>query len=66
MPLIFSTGEAVFSRCLSSLKTERIEAQKHLKGPSVTQYSGDKAEFVKHIEQVIFMCSCCFFYKRNW
>jgi 6-phosphogluconate dehydrogenase len=47
-----SLGEAVFARCLSSLKDERVEASKQLKGPAVTKYSGDKKEFVEHIRKV--------------
>ena len=47
-----SSGEAVFARCLSSLKDERVEASKQLKGPAVTKYSGDKKEFVEHIRKV--------------
>jgi 6-phosphogluconate dehydrogenase len=37
---------------LSSLKDERVEASKQLKGPAVTKYSGDKKEFVEHIRKV--------------
>ena len=44
-------GEAVFARCLSALKDERVEASKQLKGPAVTKYSGDKNEFVEHIRK---------------
>ena len=29
-------GEAVFSRCLSAMKAERVEASKALNGPQVT------------------------------
>ncbi|XP_028393838.1 6-phosphogluconate dehydrogenase, decarboxylating-like [Dendronephthya gigantea] len=47
-------GEAVFARCLSSLKDERVEASKQLKGPSVTKYSGDKKEFVEHIRKALY------------
>lgn len=47
-------GEAVFARCLSSLKDERVEASKQLKGPAVTKYSGDKKEFVEHIRKALY------------
>ena len=50
--LIINLGEAVFARCLSSLKDERVDASKQLKGPSVTKYSGNKKEFVEHIRKV--------------
>ena len=45
-------GESVFSRCLSSLKEERVEASKQLPGPSKARYGGDVTEFVKHIQKV--------------
>lgn len=41
-------GEAVFARCLSALKEERVEASKKLKGPSHT-FSGDKKAFINDI-----------------
>merc|ERR1712029_421543 len=47
-------GESVFARCLSSLKDEREKANTILKGPSVTKYSGDKAEFVEAIRQALY------------
>lgn len=45
-------GEAVFARCLSSLKDERITASKTLQGPKNVKYEGDHAEFVEHIRKV--------------
>ncbi|XP_072036431.1 6-phosphogluconate dehydrogenase, decarboxylating-like [Amphiura filiformis] len=47
-------GEAVFARCLSSLKGERIEASKHLPGPAAVKFDGDKAEFVEHIRKALY------------
>ncbi|XP_046850207.1 6-phosphogluconate dehydrogenase, decarboxylating-like [Xenia sp. Carnegie-2017] len=47
-------GEAVFARCLSSLKNERAEASKHLKGPKVTKYKGCKKEFIEHIRKALY------------
>lgn len=41
-------GEAVFARCLSSLKDERVAASKKLTGP-ITSFSGDKKEFIEHL-----------------
>lgn len=46
-------GEAVFGRCLSSLKDERGRATKVLKGPT-PNFSGDKKEFIKHLEQALY------------
>lgn len=55
-------GESVFARCLSSLKSERVEASKVLKGPATAKYSGDKKEFIDHIKKVRYL-SC--HYKSN-
>jgi 6-phosphogluconate dehydrogenase len=46
-------GEAVFARCLSALKDERVEAAKVLSGP-VTQFEGDKAELVQDLKQALY------------
>ena len=35
-------AEAVFARCLSALKDERVEASKQLKGPKPKSHSGDQ------------------------
>ena len=46
-------GEAVFSRFLSALKDERVEASKILQGPKAS-FSGDKQEFIKSIHDAIY------------
>jgi 6-phosphogluconate dehydrogenase len=43
-------GEAVFSRCLSALKEERVAASKILKGPS-PEFKGDRGAFIEDIRQ---------------
>jgi len=53
MPLTL-IGESVFSRCLSSLKTERVTASKLLSGPACSQFKGDKKEFVEKIKQALY------------
>ncbi len=47
-------GEAVFARCLSSMKEERVEASKVLKGP-VPSFEGDKKAFIEDIKNALFM-----------
>jgi len=47
-------GEAVFARCLSSIKSERMRASEVLKGPEVTKYSGNKKEFIEDIRQALY------------
>ena len=46
-------GEAVFARCLSALKEERVEAAKILKGPS-TAFSGDKIAFLDDLKFALY------------
>ena len=45
-------GEAVFARCLSALKDERVAASKILSGPD-PEFDGDKAGFVEDIRQAL-------------
>jgi len=47
-------GEAVFARCLSSLKDERVRANHVLQGPATSTYTGNKAEFVEHIRKALY------------
>ncbi|MGE0489172.1 MAG: decarboxylating NADP(+)-dependent phosphogluconate dehydrogenase [Vulcanimicrobiota bacterium] len=46
-------GEAVFSRCLSALKDERVQAAKLLSGPK-PGFSGDRAAFLEDISQALY------------
>ncbi len=46
-------GEAVFGRCLSSQKEERVEASKILSGPT-PNFDGDKKEFIKDLEKALY------------
>uniref|UniRef100_A0A671TBC9 6-phosphogluconate dehydrogenase, decarboxylating n=1 Tax=Sinocyclocheilus anshuiensis TaxID=1608454 RepID=A0A671TBC9_9TELE len=45
-------GEAVFARCLSSLKDERVQASKNLTGPQGVKFTGNKAQFLEDIRKV--------------
>ncbi len=45
-------AEAVYARCLSALKDERVEASKVLKGPK-PKFDGDKEEFVEDIRKAL-------------
>ena len=47
-------GEAVFSRCLSSQKKERVTASKILNGPHKKKFTGDKKAFIEDIRQALF------------
>jgi 6-phosphogluconate dehydrogenase len=46
-------GEAVFARCLSSIKDERVRASKVLQGPT-PKFEGDKQEFLDNLEQALY------------
>ncbi len=46
-------GEAVFARCLSSLKDERVRASEKLSGPD-PKFEGDKQEFIDNLEQALY------------
>jgi 6-phosphogluconate dehydrogenase len=46
-------GEAVFSRCLSAIKEERVTASKVLSGPQ-PEFTGDKKAFLKDLHDAVF------------
>jgi 6-phosphogluconate dehydrogenase len=46
-------GEAVFARCLSSMKDERVKASKILAGPA-PQFKGDRKAFVADLEKALY------------
>ena len=52
MPLTL-ISEAVFARCLSSLKEERIQASQLLDGPK-PHYNGNKEEFIESVRQALY------------
>lgn len=47
-------GEAVFSRCLSALKEERVHASQHLKGSGHKATVDNAKEFLKHIKHALY------------
>jgi len=47
-------GEAVFARCLSSIKDERVKASRKLGGPQIEQFKGDKQQFIDDLEQAMY------------
>jgi len=51
MPLTL-IGEAVYARCLSAMKEERVAASKILHGPKV-QFGGDRQAFIEDIRQAL-------------
>jgi hypothetical protein len=47
-------GEAVFSRCLSAIKEERVRASKVISGPQKEAFRGDKKQFIDDLEQALY------------
>ncbi len=45
-------GEAVYARCLSAIKDDRVEASKILAGPKIT-LEGDRTQWVEDIRQAL-------------
>ncbi len=46
-------AESVFARCLSSLKDERLQAEKLFSGPAYS-FQGDKKQFIEDIRQALY------------
>ncbi|MGA8263513.1 MAG: decarboxylating NADP(+)-dependent phosphogluconate dehydrogenase [Ignavibacteriaceae bacterium] len=46
-------GEAVYGRCLSAMKNDRVEASKILSGPR-PKFEGDKKAFIEDIRKALF------------
>lgn len=51
-------AEAVFARCISAIKEERINASKILKGPK-TNFEGDKEKFIEAIYGALYASKIC-------
>ncbi len=50
--------EAVYARCLSALKEQRVRASKVLSGPKAT-YKGDRATFTEQVRQALYASKIC-------
>lgn len=46
-------GEAVFARCLSAIKEERVAASKVISGPK-PEFNGDRKAFIEDIKQALY------------
>ncbi|MCX7984520.1 MAG: decarboxylating NADP(+)-dependent phosphogluconate dehydrogenase [Bacteroidetes bacterium] len=47
-------SEAVFARCLSAMKDERVVASKILKGPTRKKFAGSKKKFIEDIRKAVY------------
>ena len=53
-----TVSEAVFARCMSALKDERVIASKILAGPKA-KFHGDKVAFIEDVRQALFASKIC-------
>ncbi|MGH7826725.1 MAG: NADP-dependent phosphogluconate dehydrogenase [Candidatus Binatia bacterium] len=53
-----SIAEAVFARCLSALKAERVEASRHFAGPGY-QFTGDRDELINAVHDALYCSKIC-------
>ena len=53
-----TVAEAVFARCISALKEERVAASKIISGPN-TEFSGDKAALLQAIHDALYCSKIC-------
>jgi 6-phosphogluconate dehydrogenase len=54
-----SIAEAVFARCLSALKEERVEASKQLSGPRAEAHKGDDRDLINAIRDALYCSKIC-------
>jgi 6-phosphogluconate dehydrogenase len=58
-------GEAVFARCLSSLKDERVAASTVLKGPASNGKTADRKAFIENVRRALY-CSKMISYAQGY
>jgi 6-phosphogluconate dehydrogenase len=51
--------EAVFARCISAIKSERVAASKLLKGPAKKSFQGDRGELIEAIRKALYASKIC-------
>ncbi len=54
-----TVAEAVFSRCLSAIKEERLAAAEILTGPKLSKFDGDKSEFIDSVRDALYCSKIC-------
>ena len=58
-------SEAVFARCLSAIKEERVEASNILHGPTGQAATADRADFVENVRRALY-CSKIISYAQGY
>ena len=54
-----TVAEAVFARCLSAVKEERVAASLICKGPKIPSFSGDSDDLIEAIRQALYASKIC-------
>jgi 6-phosphogluconate dehydrogenase len=54
-----TVAEAVFARCLSAIKEERVAASRILKGPGARKYAGGKKALIQAIHDALYCSKIC-------
>ncbi|MFZ0708645.1 MAG: NADP-dependent phosphogluconate dehydrogenase [Terrimicrobiaceae bacterium] len=52
-------SEAVFARCISAIKEERVVASKQIAGPAKATFDGDKAALVQAVRDSLYASKIC-------
>lgn len=52
-------SEAVFARCLSAIKEERVAAEPILKGPEGFKFEGDRKDFIQAVHDALYCAKIC-------
>lgn len=51
--------EAVFARCLSAIKEERVNASQILHGPEPAPFTGDRKAFIENVRRALYASKIC-------
>lgn len=52
-------AEAVFARCVSAIKEERVAASDILKGPDASAFEGDREQMIDYLHAALFCSKIC-------
>jgi 6-phosphogluconate dehydrogenase len=58
-------GEAVFARCLSAIKDQRVAASKVFSGPAKAAFTGDRKAFIEDVRRALY-CSKMISYAQGY
>jgi 6-phosphogluconate dehydrogenase len=56
---VSTMSEAVFARCLSAIKEERVAASRMIRGPKESAFSGEKAALVQAVRDSLYASKIC-------